>query len=126
MPQESDGGGSTILLVEDEAIVRDVITEALATAGYEVIAVRNGYEAIERIDGLSSVGLLITDVAMPGLSGADLATRLRTSRPQLKTLFISGYAIGDLGREAGIPYLQKPFMPDELISKVSEILHGPS
>lgn len=124
MSEVPPDGRATVLLVEDEGIVREVIFETLSEAGYRVIPVRNGFEALDTAQGLDNIDLLITDVAMPGLNGSDLADRLRTSRPDLKTLLISGYGLGGPGRDGQTPYLQKPFMPDELMAKIEQLLGG--
>jgi DNA-binding NtrC family response regulator len=97
-----------------------------------------GYTVLEASDGQSAlraaaktdapIALLITDVVMPQLSGPALAKQLTTERPQLKVLYVSGYADNALGRhgvlESGIHFLQKPFKPDTLALKVREILDG--
>jgi CheY-like chemotaxis protein len=118
----------TILLVEDEPLVRDVTAEALSDRGYEVLLAANGAEALELVSGRSEpIGLLVTDVIMPGINGRQLADRLRELQPGLRVLFVSGHAdsaIFAAGSPAGVAFLQKPYAFDELGRKVAELLAG--
>lgn len=118
--------GPLILLVEDEQIVREVIQETLTQAGYVVTAVRNAFEALDVVGELEPVTLLVTDNALPGMSGSELAARVADAHPKVKTLLISGYALGPRVGETRFPYLQKPFLPDELLAKIRQILGEPS
>jgi len=120
-------GSETILVVEDDKIVRDIAVETLKRQGYAVIAAISGgdaYMICEKMD--EPVDLVITDVVMPHMSGTELADRLRKFWPDLKTLYMSGYtqnAIVHNGElDPGIPYLQKPFRPAVLAIKVREVL----
>ena len=121
----------TILLVEDEASVRTVALEALQEQGYTVLDAAEGDSALKVAAAYEgSIALLVTDVVMPGMSGRVLADRLAAQRPQLRILFVSGYA-GDALRLHGVPeglfnFLQKPFTPDGLARKVREVLDQPS
>ena len=117
----------TVLLVEDEPIVRAVARRLLESAGYRVLCAESG----ERALALSSahtepIELLITDVVMSGLDGPSLATRLRAERPGLRTLFISGFsqdhAVPQENLADGIGFLPKPFSYDSLTTKVAELL----
>lgn len=111
----------TILLVEDEAAIRQLFTLALTKAGYRVHEARDGQEAMTLFDQHGdSIDLLLTDVRMPYMTGAELARRLRSRRRTLKLLCISGYAGGDA--EFADDFLAKPFSRDELLEKVREIL----
>lgn len=115
----------TILLVEDEPAVRQLFAQALVRAGYKVHEARNGQEALEVFDRHGdSVDLLLTDMRMPFMGGAELATRLRTRRGTLKLLCISGYAGGNELEFSG-DFLAKPFSRDQLLAKVREILDRP-
>jgi CheY-like chemotaxis protein len=119
--------GETILLCEDDALVRDVAKEILEARGFDVLVADSPDEAIrlhradpERID------LLLTDVVMPGMDGRQLAERLSGIDPGLRVLFVSGYAPdairlteADVGASA---FLAKPFTPSTLLSKVDELL----
>ncbi|MBA3470847.1 MAG: response regulator [Herpetosiphonaceae bacterium] len=116
----------TVLLVEDEAMVRELVAETLQRAGYTVIAAPNGAAALERYAQQPSIDLLISDVVMPQMNGPELAERLIAQQPSLKVLFISGYNEMIMTNH-GIPtasttLLQKPFTPNDLLQKVAEIL----
>jgi two-component system cell cycle sensor histidine kinase/response regulator CckA len=127
-PGESLAEGSeTVLLVEDETLVRDLLREILETTGYHVLEAIDGVNALELADRHSgSIDLLLTDVVMPNMSGRDLADRFRVLRPETKILYTSGYtdgAIADKGVLAsGTEFLQKPFSFDELTQKVRSVL----
>jgi two-component system cell cycle sensor histidine kinase/response regulator CckA len=118
---------ATILLVEDEAAVREVTREALEMGGFRVLEA-SGPEEAARIaeDPSAEIDLLLTDVVMPEMCGPDLALRVGKSRPGLLTLFMTGYAESELARAAtrGIlqNYIQKPFTIDGLLSEVAEAL----
>jgi two-component system cell cycle sensor histidine kinase/response regulator CckA len=118
---------STILVVEDEAFVREVTCEILELAGYAVLKARNGAEArcaFQQCGG--NIQLLLTDVVLPGENGRDLATFLKTTQQGLKTIFISGYPENTISRDGhppeGVFYLPKPFSVESLMRKVSEVL----
>ena len=124
-PQSNEPQRETILLVEDEPAVRQLFSQALARAGYKVHEARNGQEAIKVFDQHGdSVDLLLTDMRMPFMGGAELARQLRTRRETLKLLCISGYAGGNELEFSG-DFLAKPFSRDELLAKVREILDRP-
>jgi CheY-like chemotaxis protein len=120
-------GTETILLVEDDESVCELVRSVLTAYGYSVVAARLPHEAESLCNSLHSrIHLLLTDVIMPGMSGPDLARRLTAQHPQLNVLFMSGY-IDDLVtrqeiQEQGIAYLQKPFSPINLARKVREVL----
>ena len=115
----------TILLVEDEPPVRQLFATALSRAGYRVLEARNGQEALEVFDRQGdNVDLLLTDMRMPFMGGAELASQLRTRRGTLKLLCISGYAGGHELEFSG-DFLAKPFSRDQLLAKVREILDRP-
>jgi two-component system cell cycle sensor histidine kinase/response regulator CckA len=115
----------TILLVEPDPAVRQLFAQALVRAGYRVHEARNGQEALKVFDQHGdSVDLLLTDMRMPFMGGAELATQLRTRRGTLKLLCISGYAGGNELEFSG-DFLAKPFSRDQLLAKVREILDRP-
>jgi two-component system, cell cycle sensor histidine kinase and response regulator CckA len=120
------GAPATLLLVEDEDGVRELIHEWLAAHGYVVYAAEHGQHALQVADGIEQVDLLIADVVMPLMGGPALAKRLLQSRPDLKVIFVSGYAdeaIGDRRMlEDGASFLQKPFTLEDLLKKVREVL----
>jgi two-component system cell cycle sensor histidine kinase/response regulator CckA len=127
-------GHETVLLVEDEALVRNLAADALRRHGYQVLSASTGLEALDLAGQvLHPIDVLVTDVVMPQMGGEQLARRLLTERPTLKVLFISGYS--DLGvlqhgaLLAGTALLQKPFTPGQLVERVRQLLDadpGPS
>ncbi len=124
------GGSETILLVEDEEMVRKLACTVLEKNGYRVLEAPNGEEAlrIAQEHSAKQIHLMITDVVMPGMSGRELADCLESVRPEMKVLYMSGYtddAIIHHGvLDPGIAYIQKPFAPDVLALKVREVLDG--
>jgi PAS domain S-box-containing protein len=117
-------GSETILLVEDDSALRSLNANLLHELGYHVIQSRNGKEALEAAALLpGTLHLLLTDVVMPGVNGKQLAEQMTTTRPDLKVLFISGYA-DSTGRELppDVPFLQKPFASPVLAQKVRDVL----
>jgi CheY-like chemotaxis protein len=122
-------GYETILLVEDEEDVRRLVPQVLRTSGYSVLTAGGGAEALEvasRHDGPID---LLTDAVMPGLSGPDLAERLRAVRPATAVLFMSGYTDHPAVHQAatggaGVGFLPKPFKPDVLARTVRERLEA--
>ena len=118
-------GTETILLVEDDAQVRDLVSRFLSRSGYRVLTVSTGEEALVLTVPSSEIDLLLTDVALPGLSGPALATRLMETSPGLKVLFMSGHAgrVKTLGKSwAGADFLQKPFTPEDMLRQVRTVL----
>jgi PAS domain S-box-containing protein len=119
-------GHETILLVEDESIVRELVARVLGTHGYAVIEAADGEEALAIAQAEPTIDLLLTDVVMPGISGRELAERLAASRPELRILYMSGYtdeAIVHHGvREGEAEFIAKPFTPDALARKVRGVL----
>jgi DNA-binding response OmpR family regulator len=119
----------TILLVEDEAFVREVTCEILESAGYRVLKAQNAAEAritFQRYKKI--VHLLVVDVVLPGQNGRDLVHELRTISPSLRAIFISGFPENAVTRhglqEDGLFYLPKPFSGDSLTRKVNQVLEG--
>jgi hypothetical protein len=122
-------GSETILLVEDDEMVRTLVRETLEREGYKVIDSADPVEAQRLADGhRGKIQLLITDVVMPKLSGKELARSLTHIRPDLKVLYMSGYtdsAIVNSGiLQKEVSFLQKPFTPASLSSKVREVIDG--
>lgn len=112
----------TILLVEDEPAVRQLFAQALSRAGYRVYEARNGQEAVKVFDQHGdSIDLLLTDLRMPYMGGAELAQQLRARRVTLKLLCISGYP-GAMDGDITHDFLAKPFSRDDLLNKVREVL----
>ena len=122
-------GTETILFVEDEQSVRELVTEYLTARGYQVLDAGDGVEALEIASThKGKIHLLITDVVMPRLSGRELAARLAATRSDLKVLYISGYTDDSVFRhgvlEGGMAFLQKPFNLKALATKIRGILDG--
>ena len=125
--QEAIFGKETILLAEDEEMVRSLMRNVLKRQGYEVLEAANGGAALllcECHEG--PIHLMITDVVMPEMSGRELTDRLTRLRPEMKVLFMSGYTDDTIVRhgilESDIAFLQKPFTPHALALKVRELL----
>ncbi len=127
MREPMPGGEETILLVEDDAGVRDLARHVLQSQGYTLLEAENGQEALHLVARHPGVvHLLLTDVVMPGMSGRDLAEQLAQAHPNLKTLFMSGYADDMVAHHGvlnpGTPFLQKPFSLMALARKVRAVL----
>jgi CheY-like chemotaxis protein len=121
-------GRETVLLVEDEEMVRTLVRQVLTWHGYHVLEARTGEEALKIIERNDQLDLLLTDVIMPGMSAIELVKIVESKRPDLKVIYMSGYtdhAIVRNGLLAGnVPFLQKPFAPDRLAHKVREVLNS--
>ena len=121
------GGCETVLLAEDDPSVRAIVAEVLTLRGYRVLPVPDGQTALETARAEpGDIQLLVTDLIMPGMTGRELAEALARDRPHLRVLYMSGYTDDAVVRhgvlEEGMPYLQKPFTPQALASKVREVL----
>jgi two-component system cell cycle sensor histidine kinase/response regulator CckA len=120
-------GSGTVLLVEDEPMVRSVAERALARHGYTVITADNGEDALEILAKNEPVDLLISDVVMPGMDGPTMVREARKSRPELKILFMSGYAEEQLRKSLDIEnvnFLSKPFSVIELAEAARRTVMG--
>jgi PAS domain S-box-containing protein len=123
-------GSETVLLAEDEGVVRALARQVLESHGYTVLEAGDGRQALN-LAGLHAgpVHLLVTDLVMPGAGGREVAERLRAQRPGLKVLYLSGYTDDAVVRhgvlEAEADFLQKPFTPAALARKVREVLSRP-
>ena len=120
-------GTRTILLVEDEAFVREVTCDLLEAEGYRVLKARTAVEARTVFRRHSrTVHLLLTDIVLPGENGRELAQQLRRLSPTLVTIFVSGYPVNAVTREGpweeGTFYLPKPFSAESLLGKVRQVL----
>ena len=117
-------GTGTILLAEDEPLLRELGETILTQAGYKVVSAPSPdvlQSFVAEYNG--KIDLLLTDVVMPGISGPELVKVVKARWPEVRVLYMSGYAddeIEDLDRDAG--FLQKPFTPSELTAKIAEVL----
>jgi two-component system, cell cycle sensor histidine kinase and response regulator CckA len=121
---------ATVLLAEDEAEVRELAALFLRSAGYTVLAARNGMEALEIAErSIGLIHVLVTDIVMPNMRGPELAKRLKALHPKLKVVYMSGYLEYNSGSGQFLDegfFLQKPFARDTLVSKVMEALSAKS
>lgn len=120
-------GEGTVLLVEDEPLVRSLIREVLVGQGYGIVEAADAAEALERSAGHDgTIELVLTDVVMPGMPGDSMARRLLAERPEAAVLYISGYTESTLTQRGVLPegerLLQKPFTPEELVGAVADAL----
>jgi two-component system, cell cycle sensor histidine kinase and response regulator CckA len=128
--QEQAGGSvrkETLLLVEDESAVRESVRRLLEGQGYTVIEARDGAEALRLYDrNATGIDLVLTDVTMPGIGGFELVQQLRARRPDLRVVFMSGYADKALATNGAIPhhtaYIEKPFNVKTLVQRLREVL----
>ena len=123
------GTTTTVLVVEDEDSVCELVRVALTRAGFRILVAHDGTEALMvSASEPGRIDLLLTDVVMPGLNGRELARRFRATRPDARVLFMSGYAADVIAAEGELlgdaDLLVKPFSPDELVERVRTALHG--
>jgi CheY-like chemotaxis protein len=121
------GHGETVLLVEDEPNVLQMAKDVLEFLGYSVIAAATPIEAIAQMEHRSGkIDLLMTDVVMPAINGAELAKRLAAIQPDIKSLFMSGYPVDAIVHrgvlEGDVHFLQKPYSLRALAGKLREVL----
>ena len=121
-------GTETVLVVEDEPALRRLISVSLEKRGYTVLAAEDGTEAIRILENNpGEIDLVVSDIMMPKLNGLELRKKATLLRPDMRFLFISGYAEDTIGRTAHLPqdagYLEKPFLPIELARKVRALLN---
>ena len=123
-------GRETILLVEDEPAILNIITMVLSRLGYSVLAVNSPGEALRLArEHVGEIALLMTDVVMPEMNGRDLASSLQSLYPEIKRLFMSGYTADVIAHhgvlEEGVHFIQKPFSMPDLAAKAREVLDSP-
>ncbi len=126
--REVDTGSETLLLVEDEAELRSAVAEVLSDCGYHVVATPGPLEALKLLEEPDRhIDVLVTDLVMPKMGGVELARRVLSARPDVRVLFVSGYAPEGAERETMLvdkraAFLAKPFQPDELSRKLRNLL----
>ncbi len=119
----------TILLVDDDVIVREIAREMLTMQGYQVLEAPNGQAALQQMAATTSpIHLLVTDIMMPGMNGRELAEQLLAKQPSLRVVFMSGYNEDELLRKGissqSVTFVAKPFTIDSLSSAVKAVLDG--
>jgi len=122
-------GSETVLLVEDEDMVRKVVRRTLTGQGYKVVEASNGKEALAlALEDPSRISVVLTDVMMPQMGGPELARQLWAKFPDLKIMFLSGYAPDTMSPDSAVPpgaiLIEKPFAIEKLVTKVREVLDG--
>lgn len=122
-------GTETVLLVEDEDVLRELTRHILSSCGYTVLLAANGEEALSIFDkNKEKIALLLTDVVMPGMGGRKLSEQITAASPKIKTIYMSGYTDDAVVRHGilhdKVSFLQKPFLPLDLARKVYEVLHS--
>ena len=126
LPVPRAAGQCSILVVEDEQAVRAVISTVLQSHGYEVLLAASGQEALDLATTLPQpIDLLLSDVVMPGMNGRQLAEQFSRAWPDTRVLLMSGYTDDVLvrtGANAGLPFLNKPFSPSQLLRAISQVL----
>lgn len=127
-PVEKSANFETVLVVEDEEIVRELVCEVLIEQGYNVICAADGMEALTVANDFdATIHLLVTDVIMPQMNGHELAAKLAVLRPEMKILYVSGYSDNDIGDHGVLDprfeLLQKPFTPQTLARKIRDVIH---
>jgi CheY-like chemotaxis protein len=119
-------GGGTVLVVEDEAVVRGLVVEVLRELGYRTLEAADGPAGLEILMGAGQIDLLVTDIGLPGLNGRQVADAARLRRPGLKVLLMTGYAenatLAKGVLEAGMEMMTKPFAIDDLIDRVTQMM----
>jgi PAS domain S-box-containing protein len=120
------GTGETVMVIEDEPVVRGVVLEMLAEQGYRVLEAVDGPSGLKILRSNESVDLLVTDVGLPGMNGRQVADQARETRPELKILFITGYAesvaISDRFLQPGMEMITKPFQLDHLAWRIRAMI----
>ncbi len=121
--------GETVLVVEDEAVVRGLIVEVLSDLGYHALEAADGPSGLELLQSGRSIDLLVTDVGLPGINGRQVADAARALRPELKVLFMTGYAetaaLASGFLEPGMAMITKPFAMEAMAARIREMIETP-
>ena len=120
---------ATVLIVDDDPIIRKIVAEQIALFGFQPILAASGKEALQLAKKQTQIDLLLTDIMMPEMNGVDLAKQFVTLYPETKILFMSGYICPSMAhyeiQESEHGFVQKPFTPKTLITKMRNVLKGP-
>ena len=119
---ELAAGRATILLVDDEELVRTGTAELLRDIGYDVVTADSGSDALSILRGGADIDMVVTDYLMPGMNGAELVHQIHAVKPGMPALLVTGYSTIASGRGATIPRLSKPFRQADLAARVAELL----
>jgi signal transduction histidine kinase/CheY-like chemotaxis protein len=123
---EPAAGRATLLLVDDEELVRNGTAELLRDIGYDVVTADGGSDALSLLRGGAEFDMIITDYLMPGMNGAELVYQVHSIYPGMPALLVTGYSTIASGRGASLPRLGKPFRQAELAARVADLLRPPS
>jgi DNA-binding response OmpR family regulator len=128
-PEDVQGQGETVLVVEDDDMVRRLARVIIERAGYQVVEATSPDEALRLAErGDVSIDVLLTDVIMPAMNGRELAKRILVRRPEVKVVFTSGYTDDVIAHhgvlDRGVSLVQKPFSASSLTAKVRAVLDG--
>ena len=119
---------ATVLIVDDDPIVLDLLKEQISLYGYQPILASSGEDALQIANQKDKIDLLLTDIIMPGINGIDLAKQFITLYPETKVLFMSGFMCPSIAHfipDDERTFLQKPFPTNTLIAKMRSVLSGP-
>ncbi|MDB5961898.1 MAG: hypothetical protein JWP59_3192 [Massilia sp.] len=120
------GAGETVLVVEDDPAVRQLLTELLGDAGYGVMTASEGFEGLHMLESDAAIDLLVTDIGLPGINGRQMAEAGRLLRPGLRVLFMTGYAelatAPDGVMEEGMQMIAKPFQVGDMLARIEKML----
>jgi DNA-binding NtrC family response regulator len=121
---------ATVLVVDDEEMVRRLAARMLLLLGYKVLEARDGQEAIKLLQrGLQRIGVVLTDLAMPGIGGRHLGETIASCWPQVRVLYMSGFPAQNMMNDGALdpkqPFIQKPFTSEQLGRRVRDVLAAP-
>ena len=119
----------TIMVIDDEPLVLDMVANVLKSEGYNVVAAQNGEEALNIGTDAGKIDLVLTDIVMPGMSGGELIQKIMARQPGIQVLYMSGYTkytvLNHGSLESVSSFIWKPFSPADLLAKIRNILDGP-